>query len=420
MGFERMQGTMNRALTRCSVAALASAASLWAGVSPALAAGDKADAEPTTWAEKRAVKLAGEAIGSDWSGNHATAEKKLREGIQLCMVQKCAPAIMARLHRDLGVVYIAGMKKTEEGKDEFSAAIAADSSVALSPSMAEMPAVKQAFDEVKAGNKPATGNDRPETNKPTAEAATEKEEAKREEVQEPPPATAAKVDESAPVSEPPPTKEVPKVYKNWLSLAVQEDFVLHSATQNACGTDSAYKCYDANDTRQPPYDPGSYVPGGNQVGTGGFQPGTLRILAGYDRVIGRRFTAGVRLGAMVLGQATITQGDSSVLRFHAEARGAIWFGPDPFSALLRPYALLSGGLAETDSKVLVQLQPNGDPNLYSFNAWKRSGKGFVGVGAGLVAAVTKRGGPMLEVRYLQFMGPSTSAVAAQLGYVFGF
>ena len=27
---------------------------------------------------------------------------------------------------------------------------------------------------------------------------------------------------------------------------MQEDFVLHSTTQNACGTDSTYKCYDAN------------------------------------------------------------------------------------------------------------------------------------------------------------------------------
>jgi hypothetical protein len=42
------------------------------------------------------------------------------------------------------------------------------------------------------------------------------------------------------------------------------------------------------------------------------------------------------------------------------------------------------------------------------------------VGAGLVAAITKRGGPMAELRYLQFMGPSTSAVALQIGYMFGF
>jgi hypothetical protein len=418
MGFERMQRTMTRTLTCCSVGVLASAAVFCSLESRALAASESGEAEPTTWAEKRAVKLASEAIGTDyWSGHHAVAEKKLREGIQLCMVQKCASAIMARLHRDLGVVYVAGMKKVEDGKDEFSAAFAADANVALTTSMAEMPTVKQAFDEVKGGaNKSSADKDpKPE---PTPNETAKEPEQKPEEKQAEKAAPAAE----EPVKEvnQPPQKEQPKTLKNWLSLAVQEDFVLHSTTQNACGTDSTYKCYDANGTRQPPYDPGSYVAGGNQVGTSGFRPGTLRILAGYDRVIGRRFTAGVRLGAIVQGQATITKGDSAVMAFHGEARGAVWFGSDPFSALLRPYVLLSGGVAETDSKVLVQLQRNDDPRLYSFNAWKRSGKGFLGVGAGLVAAITKRGGPMAEVRYLQFMGPSTSALALQLGYAFGF
>jgi hypothetical protein len=419
MGFERMQGTMNRALKRCSIAVLASVAVVFSAESMALAASESGEAVPTTWAEKRAVKLAGEAIGGDyWSGRHAMAEKKLREGIQLCMVQKCAPAIMARLHRDLGVVYIAGMKKVEEGKDEFSAALTADSNVALAPSMVEMPAVKQAFDEVKAGTNGSSAAK--ETDKAPEVTAKEPDQKKPEEKAKEAENTAPAKEETARESNEPPAKPTERMFKNWLSLSVQEDFVLHSATENACGTGSAYKCYDANGARQPAYDPGSYVPGGNQVAAGGFQPGTLRVLVGYDRAFGRRFSAGLRLGAMIQGQATITQGDSAVLALHGEARAAVWFGREPFSAFLRPYAVLSGGVAETDSKVLVQLQRNGDPNLYSFNAWKRSGKGFVGVGAGLVAAITKRGGPMAELRYLQFMGPSTSAVALQIGYMFGF
>jgi hypothetical protein len=265
--------------------------------------------------------------------------------------------------------------------------------------MVDMPAVKQAFDEVKVG----MGKNQTDASKPAEKAAEEKPIEKAQEPEAPPapPEPEAKVQE-------PPTNGAVKLLRNWVSLGVQEDFVLHSKTSNACGSNSSYKCYDGLGMRLRPYDPGSYVPGGNQVGSAGFQPGTLR---------------GTRLGAMILGKAKITEGDSSVMVFHGEARGAIWFGHDPFSSVLRPYALLSGGIAETDSKVSVQLQRtiNNDPKIYSFDAWKRSGMGFVGVGGGLVAAITKRGGPSAEVRFLQFFGStSTSAVAAQIGYSFGF
>lgn len=430
---------MNHALTRCSVALLAGTA-VWilggsvAFARPASSGGDaagKSDSsgsdsgktnsamssdspEPKTAPEKRASKLGSEAIGTDyWSGRHEMAEKKLREGIQICMTQHCSPAILAHLHRDLGVVYIAGMKHVEDGKDEFTAALTADPTVTLAASMVDMPTVKQAFDEVKAG----MDKSQSDASKP-AEKAEEKpaEKAKEPDAAPTPPEPEAKVEE-------PPIKGAARQLHNWISLGVQEDFVLHSKTSNACGSNSAYKCYDGLGIRQPSYDPGSYVSGGNQVGSAGFQPGTLRILAGYDRVIRNRFTVGVRLGALLLGKAKITQGDSSVMMFHGEARGAFWFGHEPFSSVLRPYALISGGIAETDSKVSVQLQrtTNNDPNIYSFDAWKRSGIGFVGVGGGLVAAITKRGGPHAEVRFLEFFGStSTSAVAAQIGYSFGF
>jgi hypothetical protein len=394
---------MNHVLTRCSVAVIAGAAVWMLGGSlavarPASSGGDssaksdsaksdsaKSDSaktnsainsdspEPKTVAEKQASKLGSEAMGSDYgSGRHEIAEKKLREGIQICMTQHCSPAILAHLHRDLGVVYIAGMKHVEDGKDEFTAALTADPAVTLSPSMVDMPAVKQAFDDVKTGMEKSQSA----ASKPSEKESVEKPAEKAKEAEKPP--------EPAATVEEPPQKDAPKHWLNWISLGVQEDFVLHSKTSDACGSTGAYKCYDGNGERQPAYNAGSYVPGGNQVGSAGFQPGTLRILAGYDRVILNRFTAGARLGAMILGRANITQGDSAVMMFHAEARGAFWFGHDPFSSLLRPYAFLSGGLAETDSKVLVQVQRNGDPNLYSFNAWKRSGMGFVGAGGGLI------------------------------------
>jgi len=63
------------------------------------------------------------------------AEKKLREAIQICLLQSCTVGFQARLHRDLGVVYVAGMKRVEDGKDEFAMALTADATVILAASM---------------------------------------------------------------------------------------------------------------------------------------------------------------------------------------------------------------------------------------------------------------------------------------------
>jgi hypothetical protein len=422
MGFERKQATMNHAWVRYSVGVFAGVA-IWTAHGPVALAAPDASAEspaPTTWAEKKAVKLSNEALAKDYAaGHHDAAEKKIREGIQICMVQKCSDAIQARLHRDLGVVYIAGMKHVEDGKDEFAAALKQDPAIALTSASAEIPAVKQAFDEVK--NPPSES--KPESPKPEPELAKQPEEKKPEEkAKEPEPKPAP----AEPVAEPLPSEGPKEPLRNWVSLGIQEDFVLHSAATDVCGSNSDYKCYNGYGRRQPAYNPGSYVPGGNQM-SGGLQPGTLRVLAGYDRLIGRRFTAGVRLGAMIQGRARITQGDSAVMQYHAEARAALWFGHDPFNALLRPYIFVSGGLAETDSKVVVELQqtdPKREPcastSICAFDAWKRSGMGFVGGGAGLMAAVTKTGGPNAELRYLQYFGPNTPAIALQIGYMLGF
>ena len=54
------------------------------------------------------------------------------------------------------------------------------------------------------------------------------------------------------------------------------------------------------------------------------------------------------------------------------------------------------------------------------DAWKRSGIGFIGAGIGIRAAITPKSGPALEVRYLQFLGPSMPVLGAQLGYTGGF
>jgi hypothetical protein len=430
-----MQRGMNPAIVSCSLAVVTGAA-VWAlGGSVAFAKPASANAnassssaaasdgaEPANWAEKKAGKLASEAIGADyWAGHYAMAEKKLREAIQICMIQHCSGSFQARLHRDLGVVYIAGMKHVEEGKDEFTAALTADSTLTLSAASVDMPSVKQAFDEVKAS---MSGSAKSTSASTEASAAadsspnpvTDPDEVPKKEDEKAP---AAKKPESAAGVDEPMQESSAKRLLNWFSLGIQQDVVFHSQTNDACAAGSPYKCYDANNNGQQ-FNPGTYVEGGNQVASGGFQLGTLRVLLGYDRVIGQRSTVGARLGATILGQSPIVPSERRFMYFHGEARGAVWLGHEPFgTSILHPYVFVSGGIAETDSKVLVQVQPNDNPNIYSFYAWKRSGIGFIGAGAGLLVKVTKRGGPLAELKYLQYLGPSVPSIAMQLGYTFG-
>ena len=115
------------------------------------------------------------------------------------------------------------------------------------------------------------------------------------------------------------------------------------------------------------------------------------------------------------------QADQSFLYFHGEARVAVWMGHNIFSKPgFRPYLLLSGGFAEADGKILVDYNVPNDANTYKLDAWKRSGHTFVAPGLGLQAAFTKKGGPIAEFRYMQFLSPNVPVLAFQLGYSLGF
>ncbi len=394
------------------------------GSASASSSSGAATVEANRPAERRAAKLANEATGADYkAGHHAAAEKKLRSAIQICMMQTCSDPFKARLHRDLGFIYAAGLKRVEDGKDEFTAALTADSTVILTADMEDSQPAKQAFDEVKAS---MTGS-QSSTKASDADVAAKAE----SKADEDPKKTEAK-DDSKKSSESnsqksdservdvPPAPVEPKTFLNWLSLAVEQDLVLHSATKNACSAGSPYKCF-WGDGR---YDTVSGArPGGNQV-AGGLTSGPWRVLVGYDRVLLRRITLGARLGAMVAGKAERAPGERAIMLFHGEARAAAWLGHEPFAETgLHPYLFLSGGVAEADGTVLVHYSIPGDKNCdvdCKLNAWKRSGPGFVGAGAGLQFSITPRMGPRLEARYMQFLGPAIPVVGLQLGYALGF
>ncbi len=399
--------------TSAASASKASATGSGSATGDSSAAG-QATVEPSTPAEKRAAKLASEATGADFrAGHHAVAEKKLRDAIQICMLQSCSEAFKARLHRDLGFVYVAGMKRVEDGKDEFTAALTGDSTVTLTSAMEDKPAVKQAFGEVKGAMSSAQTSATSDTESSAANEEKSEPESK--------PADAEKASKRAPdkdqpetTAEPPEVKSA-RAFLNWFSLAIEQDVVFHSQTPNACSTGGRYKCFDRNGIQRNVDD---FVPGGNQV-SGGLASGTWRILLGYDRVFAQRLSVGLKVGSVIAGKPEIAPGESGFKFFHAEGRAAIWLARDPFTTSgLRPYVFLSGGLAETASKILVEYSAANCPNC-KLNAYKRSGYEFVGAGAGIQYAITPRSGPTLEARYMQFFGPAVPAIGAQLGYAFG-
>jgi hypothetical protein len=105
-----------------------------------------------------ATKLQRDAMDNDYlATNFAEAEKKLKQAIKICGTKDCSPGVLAKLHRDLGVVYIGGMNKKDDGKAEFAAAIAADASVALDKDLTT-PDIQKAFDEAKSGGSTAATN----------------------------------------------------------------------------------------------------------------------------------------------------------------------------------------------------------------------------------------------------------------------
>ena len=125
-----------------------------------------AAAEPK---DKAALDLAKQAIEVDYLGtNFEQAEAKLKKALALCKGNACSAKVIGQIHRDLGVVTIAGLKKADEGKAHFVEALKADPTVQLDPDLTT-PEIKTAFDEAQGGGGGAAAA-APETT-PAEEAA---------------------------------------------------------------------------------------------------------------------------------------------------------------------------------------------------------------------------------------------------------
>jgi hypothetical protein len=486
-----------------------------------------------------AQDLAKKAIYTDYLGTKfADAEKKLKQALLLCEPEAaCSAPVRARIRCDLGVVYVGGMNRVDDGKEQFAEALRQDPSVAPDKDLVS-PEIEAAFAEVKrapSGEKkptppkpqppappssPAGGGDLVHT--PPAEqatmtplpiyaelppgvgatrvqlsykpfGATEWKSLEMKAVDkgfgvevpcaeigsapgdfayfiqafdatnnlvswsgargapdkvpvrvaingdaphlpgQPPPAKCPEVgdcppefpgchdkDKPAPVCEPGATDCVPAeapAKKNWLSIAFQQDFLALPGSSTTCAGSNGYDCFAGSSY----YNGIPYVGSGDVV-QGGLAAATSRVLLGYDRALGN-FTLGARLGVAFRGGPQ-TPGFNPFLPVHAEGRAAYWFGHDPFARTgLRPYLVVAGGVAQVDASVQVKLYKTADDyaanNVDHYDAWRKTGLGFVGGGAGLGLGVAPRHVIFVEAKFVELLGLPGSSLNFQLGYALG-
>src|SRR5213075_1662854 len=107
-----------------------------------------ARAEPNDDAAK---KLATEAINVDYlSTDFPKAKAKLDKALALCSKEgACSAKVVALVHRELGVVYVAGLNNAAEGKKHFESALAIDPTIALDQDLTSKD-IQAVFDEAKA------------------------------------------------------------------------------------------------------------------------------------------------------------------------------------------------------------------------------------------------------------------------------
>jgi hypothetical protein len=207
--------------------------------------------------------------------------------------------------------------------------------------------------------------------------------------------------------------------KNWLSVAFQEDALLLPSAGDACAGGTGYTCFGSDGTH---YDALPLAGADDQV-NGGLTLATMRVLFGYDRALGENVTLGARLG-FALGGGPQRPGAATFLPLHAEARAAYWFGNDPLArAGFRVFVLAAGGAAQIDAAVPVDVYANRQAyeggQSQSYQAWRKTGLGFVALGGGTMFAFTPATGIALEARAMEMFPTTATGFGLQMAYLVG-
>ncbi len=245
------------------------------------------------------------------------------------------------------------------------------------------------------------------------------------------------------------------VSENYVGLHFAYDFAIVGGTEvcsQASQRDNGFVCFYEDSEEQYLFNTQPNV--SNNINTG-LAPATSRVLLSFDHVLADDLTAGGRLG-YAFGGGPPSGEDKAVkfLPFHVELRASYWFGDKPFTKEgFRPYIGASGGLAQVDAKLPVTVgdcggEPDGSAasspgakavrdSAFSaactsdqlvagqraarlkLDAYKKLGKGFVGLHGGVVYALTKNSGIQINLNFLYFLPTTGEVIEPSIGYVFG-
>lgn len=402
---------------------------------PAAAAGSK---------EAQGLKALKQALDEDYlQTRFDAAEQKLRAAVQACG-KACSVGLRARLHAALGSVLAGGKKELEDARDEFVEALGLDPRIEPNPDILSTE-VSFAYEQArktlhlaagastpsKSGRKPARAakpepepDDKPEpTDRPDRPDPADKPEPEPDG----PPAPPARVEEPA--------------RKNWVTVTFSPDLALVSGTDVCTASsqnDDHYVCLRPDGSR---YVGTPTVGNGDSINSG-LALATLRVMLGYDRVVHPNLTLGLRAGFAFNGASG---GGASFLPVHGEARLGIWPGHDPFVGTgVRPFFVVSGGLAQVDSKVSVQVLEDGqachalnpastssacttpssdgitEPRQQTLTVFKQNGLGFSSLSFGVQFAPSAKVALHLAARATVTFPVVTAVISPEGGLSVGF
>lgn len=327
------------------------------------------------------------------------ADGRLRDAIQACGTSDCSPGVLARLHAARGSVLAGGKKELQDARDAFIEALNLDPAVQPDPDISSAE-VSFAFEQAQRKLKLGKGG-----GPPTAGAGPRSDEPE-EKAPEPPPE-----EEKKPAGEP---------LRNWISLSFIPDLSFVSG-EEVCTSKSQHNEHYYCARQDGSHYVGTPTAGNGDNVNGGIALATMRATVGYARLIGDHLTLGVRAGFAFNGAS----GDgASFIPLHAEGRIAFWPTSAPFSeAGVRPFVFVSGGYAQIDTQVAVEVLEDGracgaldpadtasectvasgkdgaiQPRKQTLSAYKQTGLGFASIGGGVQFSPTRRVGIDLGVR----------------------
>ncbi|MDI3285805.1 hypothetical protein [Polyangium sp. 15x6] len=165
----------------------------------------------------------------------------------------------------------------------------------------------------------------------------------------------------------------------------------------------------------------------------GLQLSTTRLLLGYDRVVFENVTLGVRLGWVLRGGGPRPSGAEApeFLPFHGEVRAGYTFGARPFARPgFRGSLFVFGGIAQFDTEYQVFVEEDttkpppasqlDNPPSQTLSAYRKSGTGFVGLGAAATYAFSPSLALSAALKFTKPFPSTGTVLSPELSFSYAF